>query len=143
MITPTGYSKDPNLIPEGIVVTLPVQFFDNRNAGIEAFKKMFVRYMAKEDALWHFRLTNLPTTNNIGWVYLIFDKKIQFQCNFVEYERNVSKKFKDAPDNTIRFFAKANWVIMTGPAIPPPSGSHWAENPKRGFQGFQYSLKLW
>lgn len=143
MITPTGYSKDPNIKAESIVVTLPVAFFENRGAGIQEFKKMFVRYMAREDALWNFRLTNLPTTNDIGWVYLIFDKRIQFQCNFVQYERGVCKTFKDSPDGKERHFHRANWVILTGPAIPPPPGSHWYENPKRGFQGFQYATKLW
>lgn len=137
MIIPGGYSKDPNIKPEAIVLTLPVQFFENRRAGIEQFKKMFVRYMAREDALWNFRLTNLPTIEDIAWVYLIFDKRLQFQCNFVQYERCVSKSFKDAPDGQVRHFPESNWVIMTGPVIAPPEPYEL-----RGFQGFRYSTKL-
>lgn len=136
MITPTGYSKDPSIKPEGIVLTLPVAFFEDRKAGIEQFKKMFVRYMERDDALWNFRLTNLPK-HEVGWVYLNFDKQIQFRTNFVQYERNVSKSFKDAPDGKIRDFPNANWVIMCGPAVAPPDRY---ELP--GFQGFRYCTKL-
>lgn len=137
MIVPGGYSKDPNIRPEAIVLTLPVAFFQDRGAGVQEFKKMFVRYMAREDALWNFRLTNLPTIDDIAWVYLIFDKHIQFQCNFVQYERNVSKEFKDSPDRKARYFPNANWVIMTGPAIAPPEPIE-----RKGFQGFRYAVKL-
>lgn len=136
MITPTGYSKDPSIKPEGIVLTLPVAFFEDRRTGIEDFKKMFVRYMERDDALWNFRLTNLPK-HEVAWVYLLFDKQIQFRLNFVQYERNVSKSFKDAPDGKMRDFPNANWVIMCGPAIAPP---FVYELP--GFQGFRYATKL-
>lgn len=136
MITPHGYSKDPSIKPEGIVLTLPVAFFEDRRTSIEDFKKMFVRLMAREDALWHFRLTNLPK-HEVAWVYLIFDRQIQFRLNFVQYERNVSKSFKDAPDGLLRDFPNANWVVMCGPAIAPPR--EWFQ---RGHQGAKYATKL-
>lgn len=137
MIIPGGYSKDPNIRPEGIVLTLPVQFFEERKAGIEPFKKAFERYMQREDALWNFCLTNLPTVDDIAWVYLIFDRHLQYQCNFVQYERNVSKSFTDAPDGRVRHFPGANWVIFTGPVVKPPE-----PYPLKGFQGFRYCTKL-
>lgn len=141
MITPTGYSKDPHLQADGIVLTLPVMFFEDRKTNVQDFKKMFPLHMAAEDSLWNFRLTNLPT-QDIAWVYLIFDKHIQFRCNFVQYERNASKRFADAEDGRIRSFPNANWVIMCGPAIPTPPGHHWYENECRGFQGFRYCTYL-
>lgn len=137
MITPHGYSKDPNLVPEAIVLTLPVQFFENRKACIPQFKKMFERYMAKEDSIWLFRLTNLPI-HEIAWCYLLFDKHIQYELNFVQFERNVAKSFKDSPDGKMRHFPPSNWVIMTGPARKPPKPF-----PLRGFQSARYSLRLW
>lgn len=136
MITPNGYSKDPFIRPEGIMLTLPVQFFEDRKTDIPSFIKMFERYMAREDSLWNFRLTNLPT-QDIAWVYLVFDKKVQYRLNFVQYERNVSKVFNDAPDRKVRRFPNANWVIMCGPPVKPPY-----EWPQKGFQGFRYTTKL-
>lgn len=136
IIGPGEYSKDPGIMPEGIAVTLPVQFFEERGAGIPEFTKMFERFMDREDSLWNFRLTNLPTLD-VAWVYMIWDKQVQFRLNFVQYERNVSKEFKDAPDGQVRKFPNANWIIMCGPAIRPPH-----EWPQKGFQGFRYTTKL-
>lgn len=136
MITPYGYSKDPGLVPEGIMLTLPVQFFQDRGTDVKTFTEMFERFMRRDDALWNFRLTNLPT-RDIAWVYLVWDKQVQFRLNFVQYERNTSKYFNDSPDGKIRSFPSANWVIMCGPAIRPPY-----EWPQKGFQGFRYTTKL-
>lgn len=136
MITPKGYSKDPNIIPEGIMLTLPTMFFADRGTTCEDFKKLFERYMQRDDAVWNFKLTNLPK-HDIAWVYLVFDKQVQYQCNFLQYERNKSKVFVDAPDGRERKFEKCNWVLFTGPAIKPPH-----EWPQKGFQGFRYTTKL-
>ncbi len=136
MITPQGYSKDPGIRPEGIMLTLPKRFFEDRGTDIPAFIEMFKRFMAKDESLWNFRLTNLPK-HEIDKVYLVFDKKVQFRLNFVQYERNVSKSFKDAPDGRTRDFPNANWVIMCGPAVAPPR-----EWPQKGFQGFRYTTYL-
>lgn len=137
MITPNGYSKDPGILPEAIVLTLPVQFFQKRNTTPAKFKKYFERYMARENRLWHFRLTNLPI-HDIAWVYLIFDKKLQYQLNFVQYERNTTKELKDSPGQKVaRTYTNSNWVVMCGPAIPCPF-----EREMRGFQGARYAIKL-
>lgn len=140
MITEAGYSKDPGIIPEGIALTLPVQFFQERGTTSDKFKKMFERYMSREDAVWNFRLTNLPTLeklSSIYLVYLIFDKHIQYQCNFLNVERNVSKSFYDSPDGIVRHYEASNWVLFTGPAIAPPYPRE-----QKGFQGFRYTTKL-
>jgi hypothetical protein len=136
MITATGYSKDRSIIPEGIMLTLPVQFFEDRKWDYKGFIKMFERYMAREDSLRNFRLTNLPL-HEVLWIYLVFDKHVQFRTNMVMYERNVSKSFNDGPDRKCRNFPNANWVILSGPAIRPPY-----ECPQKGFQGFRYTTKL-
>lgn len=136
MITAEGYSKDPNIIPEGIMLTLPVQFFEDRGWDYKGFIKMFQKFMADDYSIWNFRLTNLPK-QDIIWVYLLFDKQVQFRVNFVQYEKNVSKVFKDGPDRKVRDFPNANWVILAGPAVRP---TH--EWPQKGFQGFRYTTKL-
>lgn len=136
MITVNGYSKDPSIIPEGIMLTLPVMFFQDRGTDIESFKELFERYMQKEDSIWNFRLTNLPL-HNIAFIYLVFDKKVQYRANFVMYERNKSKQFYDSPDGKVRKFPPSNWILFTGPVIKPPY-----EMPQKGFQGFRYTTKL-
>lgn len=136
MITNKGYSKDPSIQPDGIVLTLPVAFFQDRRMNTDLFKKMFERYMRHEDAIWNFKLTNLPL-QDVAFVYLVFDGFLQYRANLVQYERNVAKKFKDAPDRRIRSFPTTNWVLFTGPVVKPPH-----EWPLKGFQGFRYCTKL-
>lgn len=136
IIGPGKYSKDVSIMPEGIMLTLPVMFFEDRGMNVEEFKKYFERFMKHEDALWNFKLSNLPL-HDIAWVYLVFDKHVQYRMNFVQYERNVTKTFKDGVDGKFRVFPNNNWVIFTGPPIKPPH-----EWPQKGFQGFRYTTKL-
>lgn len=130
MITQKGYSKDPSIIPDGIALTLPVQFFTDRGMTTEQFKKYFERFMRGESSYWNFKLTNLPL-HDVAYVFLIFDKHIQYRCNFMQYERN---KYKDGK---VRGFPNHNWVLFTGPVIKPPHP--W---PQRGHQGFRYTTTL-
>ena len=97
MITQTGYSKDPNIIPEGIVLTMPLAFFEDRQMTTDEFRIEFENALAEEDGEWNFVKKSLPT-KDVLFVYIVFDKKIQYRCNFVCYERGVSKSFQDAPD---------------------------------------------
>jgi hypothetical protein len=136
MITDRGYSKDPSLMPEGIMITMPVAFFEDRKMNIEQFTEVFERFMAMDDGLWNFKLTNLPK-HDVAYVYIVFDKKVQYRVNLVQYERNVSKQFKDSHDGKVRKFPSCNWVILCGPAVKPPH-----EWPQKGFQGFRYTTKL-
>lgn len=136
MITRNGYSKDPGIMPEGIALTLPVAFFQDRGMSYAQFEKMFLEYMQQDDAIWNFRLTNLPL-HDVLYVYLIFDGFLQYRGNLVQYERNVAKDFYDAPDGIVRSFPPCNWVLFTGPIVKCPD-----DRPMRGFQGFRYTTKL-
>lgn len=136
IIGPSKYSKDPMEKPEGIMLTLPKVFFEDRKWDYVGFNKMFEKFMSHEGAIWNFKLTNLPK-HDIGWVYLCYNGFVQFRVNFVQYERNVSKMFADGPKKAIRKFPNANWVILTGPAVKPPY-----EWPQKGFQGFRYTTYL-
>lgn len=136
MITARGYSKDASIIPEGIMLTLPKMFFRDRNMSYSSFEKMFERYMRREDAIWNFKLTNLPL-HDVAFVYLCFEGFVQYRCNLVMYERNKSKTFSDTPDKKVRHFPDCNWVLFTGPAVKP-----YEDIPQKGFQGFRYTTKL-
>lgn len=136
MITAHGYSKDPSIIPEGIMLTLPEMFFEDRGMNYQQFKKVFERHMAMEETWWNFKLTNLPLYE-VAYVFLVFDKHVQYRCNCMGYERNVSKALKDSHDGVIREFPNQNWVLFTAPVVKPPH-----EWPQKGFQGFRYTTKL-
>lgn len=122
--------------PEGIILTMPVAFFKDREMTTGEFRVEFENYMREEDAIWNFRLTNLPTMD-VAYVYIVFDGSIQYRANLVMYERNVAKQFHDAPDGKVRSFPASNWVLLTGPIIKPSETILM-----RGFQGFRYTHKL-
>lgn len=122
--------------PDAILLTLPKIFFEDRRMTPEKFKKVFERHMAHEGAYWNFKLTNLPR-HEVLYVYLVFDGKIQYRCNLIGYERNVTKTFRDSTDRLLRRFNNCNWVLFTGPVVKPTHDFH-----KKGFQGFRYTCKL-
>ena len=150
--------------PEAIILTMPVAFFKDRMGNpytwfcskkrntekffgmhkqselmdmyLNEFSEYFERFMRHEDATWHFKKKQLPT-QDVAWVYLVWNGKVQFRLNFVQYERNVSKSFSDAWDGKTREFPKQNWIILSGPAIPAPY-----DMPMKGFQGHRYTEKL-
>lgn len=136
MITSKGYSKDPTIPPDGIALTLPKQWFIEREMTPEQFKPYFERLMRNENTLWHFRSTNLPT-KDVAFVYFVFDGSIQFRLNLVMYERGTEKTFSDSPSKKVFHFPPSNWVICSGPAIKAPF-----EFPQKGFQGFRYTTTL-
>lgn len=124
--------------PIAIILTMPSVFFQDRNMGMQDFSKLFERYLQREDAIWNYRKTQLPT-QEVAYVYLVWDGKVQYRCNFVGYERHVAKSFDDAPDGKVRNFPATNWILLTGPAVKPPHPIAM-----KGFQGHRYLTKeLW
>lgn len=136
MIVKGGYSKDPSIVPDGIMLTLPKIFFEDRGMTTDQFKKYFERFMQQEGSYWNFKLKNLPK-HEVIYVYVVFDKHVQYRCMLVQYERNVSKTFKYSTDGKTWVFPNENWVIFTGPVVKPPH-----EWPQNGFQGFRYVSQL-
>lgn len=158
-IKPPGWQSEP---PDALILTMPVAFFLDRAGNpsayyvhtgndpipytynkklflseyMEKFNAYFERFMRQEDVTWNFKKKTLPT-QDVAWVYLVWDGKIQFRLNFVCYERNTSKEFSDDFDGRVRKFPNMNWIIMAGPAIRPPY-----EMPMKGFQGHRYTQKL-
>ena len=48
MITANGFTKDPNIIPEGIVITFGKEMLQN-NGGLKDVLQYFLNVMAEED----------------------------------------------------------------------------------------------
>src|SRR5882672_2624482 len=122
--------------PDAIILTMPVAFFLDRGMTQDQFTDLFERYMRREDALWNFRKKLLPL-EEVAWVYLVWNGKVQFRLNFVCCEKDVAKTFTDSWDGRAREFPKSNWIILSGPAVKPPY-----EIPMKGFQGHRYTYKL-
>lgn len=122
--------------PDGILLTLPVAFFQDRGMSYSEFMPLFKKQMSDPDNVWNYRLTNLPTMD-VQYVYLVFDGFVQYRGNLVMYQRGVTKRFNDSPDMKFRTFAEANWVIFTGPIVVAP-----IDIEMKGFQGFRYTKKL-
>lgn len=128
--------KNQSQPPEAIILTMPVAFFKEREMDQESFGKYFERFMRRPESLWNYKKKQLPT-EEVAWVYLVWNGKVQFRLNFVQYERNKSKTFNDTYDGKVRKFPKMNWIILSGPAIPAPY-----EIPMKGFQGHRYTQKI-
>jgi hypothetical protein len=119
--------------PEGILLTLPKIFFLDRKMHYRKFMDVFERHMSAEGSYWNFKLTNLPR-HDVLHVYLVFDGFIQYKCNLMCYQRNISKSFKDSADQRVRHFKNCNWILFTGPVVKVVNDS-----PTKGFQGFRYT----
>lgn len=136
IIGPSKYSKDPSIMPDGIALTLPKIFFEERGMTFLEFKEFFEETMNEENNYWNFRLKNLPTIE-VPYVYILFGGHFHYRCNFMQYERNKSKIFNDTPDGIVREFAPTNWVLFTGPVIKAPP-----DFVQKGFQGFRYTTQI-
>lgn len=132
MITKEGYSKDTQIMPEGIVVTFGREMI-NEQGGLLCFLRNFEETMADENAYWMHKCKNQPK-HDILYVYMIVCNRLYGRCHFGGYNT----------DPTIGFTADGNarmieWpkILLTGPLFKP--------NFKRalsGFRGFRYSTQL-
>jgi hypothetical protein len=122
--------------PDALILTMPVAWFKERNMTYADFCRKFEADMKDEDTYWNYRKTNLPT-QDVAFIYLVFDGFVQYRANFVSYERNVAKAFDDTPDGIVRQFPPSNWILFCGPAISAPF-----DIPMKGFQGHRYTKIL-
>jgi len=134
MITINGYSKDPNIIPDGIVVTFGREMM-NDQGGLLCFIRNFEQCMTDENSYWMHKLKNRPTMDNrVLYVYVIVCKRIYCRCFYGGYNT----------DSTIGYTADGKekiieWpkILLCGPIEKAPY-----KIVKKGFQGFRYCTKL-
>lgn len=121
---------------EAIILTMPVAFFNDRKMTYDEFRPVFEEALRDEDGIWNFLKSNLPT-QDVAFVYIVFDGKVQYRTNLVCYQRNIAMSFDDAPDGIVREFPPSNWILLSGPAMRAPY-----DIPMKGFQGHRYSKML-
>lgn len=131
MITVTGYSKDPNIVPEGIAVTFGKEMMDN-NGGYKAMLKLFLETMADEDNYWMHKMLRWPTTE-VTDVYIITLNRLWRRVKFGWFETDAAFRYSPEDPGTI------TWprMVIVGPFEKCPF-----KRTLKGFQGFRYTTKL-
>lgn len=118
---------------DAIVLTLGQDFLNNKYpGGRPAIIKALERTNDSDDNLWmQFCGSGVPA-RQVEFCYLVWDGKVQYRLNVLEYKSNQSGKFADG--GVVRSFKNRNMVVMQGPAIKAPY-----DIPMKGFQGFRYT----
>jgi hypothetical protein len=138
MITAEGYSKDPTIIPEGIVVTFGKDMMEEQG-GMKTFLSGFLDSMSRHDSggYWMHKCTNLPKVET-DHIYLIVAGRLWGRVYFGGFHRYNPDKPEigysaDGQEKIIDW----NYIILSGPFEKCPH-----KRALKGFQGFRYCTKL-
>lgn len=133
MITETGYSKDPMLMPEGIVVTFGRDMMDEQGGPIE-FLRNFEWVMSNEEDYWMHKMSNLPTFRDFTHVYIIVMNRLYGRCIFGGIDKGITTAYAANGESK-----RIDWnrIILAGPLEKAPF-----KRTLKGFQGFRYCTKL-
>lgn len=131
MITKNGYSKDPSLVPEGVVVTWGDDMVQ-RVGGRDDLLTRFKAVMAQEDGLFAQKVICAPKFK-IAHVYIIVDNMLYCRVNFVEYQEGPT--IMPNPGT----WEEISWkrLVLTGPITLCPF-----ERELKGFRNFRYATRL-
>jgi len=116
--------------PEGIIKTMPMKFFEDFG-GLERFDRAFMDYCNSSDrAFWYFNLSSKPKYE-VLYFYILFDGAVRYRANILDYLPE-----QEMPVAGGVMWAKC-WVRVCAPVIKATEPF-----PKKGFQGFRYTEKL-
>lgn len=131
MITVDGYSKDPNIQPDGIAITWSLDMI-NACGGLKEFIRLFCQTMEEEDGIWYQKCKNAPT-QDINYVYIIFAGRVRYRTHYGGHETG-NKIVYDANGPKSISWSR---IICAGPLVVAPRRIE-----RKGFQGFRYTTKL-
>jgi hypothetical protein len=134
MITENGYSKEPSIMPEGIVVTFGMEMI-NEQGGLRGFIKGFEKLMDNESNYWMHKLKNSPQ-HDILYVYVIIAGRLYYRTHFGGYYKNVDGCESTTADGR-HMRRKFPYIVLAPPIVKCPF-----KRSLKGFQGFRYSTKL-
>lgn len=136
MITATGYSKDPNIVPEGIAVTWGKDSIEEKG-GLLSFIRYFEVTMKGEESLWLQKCKNKPT-QDIIYVYIIVCNQVRYRLYYGGHESGPTNiSIGDGYSWSSRQVISWPRIILAGPFEKAPFKIH-----RKGFQGFRYTTKL-
>lgn len=134
MITIDGYSKDPNIVPEGIVVTHGREMIKEKG-GLYTFLHWFETIMSDDGDVWYHSCKNSPI-HDIIYVYFIVENRLKYKGFYGGHSSKPTKAFTTPGAKQRTDFIRPH-IIVGGPIEKCPY-----ERELRGFQGFRYSEKL-
>ncbi len=137
MITADGYSKDPGLIPEGIVVTWGKDMIEQKG-GLRSFIRYFNECMKYEGTYWLQKCKNKPAHDDLLYVYVIVANRLYCRCYYGGYEGGQTEIGSgDGRSWSSRSVISWPRIILAGPVEKAPF-----KRELKGFQGFRYCTKL-
>lgn len=138
MITANGYSKDPNIIPEGIVVTWGKDLIEEKG-GLLSFLRFFEQTLNEEGSFWMQKCKNRPTMDHrLLYVYVIVCGQIKYRCYYGGYRTGETDAWNgDGYSWSSKTVISWPRVILAGPFEKAPYKIYM-----KGFQGFRYCTKL-
>lgn len=136
MITPDGYSKDPGLVADGIVVTWSKDLIAEKG-GLLSFIRFFIKSMEDPECMWLQKSRNKPT-QDVLYVYIIVCNQLKYRLNFVGYETGETEVDNGDGVSWSRS-ERVGWsrIVMAGPIVHAPRKIKLS-----GFRGFRYCIKL-
>lgn len=132
MITATGYSKNPNIQPDGIVITFGREMMKD-NGGAKLFLRAFQETMANEEGLWMHKMSNRPTYDFVD-VYIICMNRLYGRVKAIGFETGERECHRANDTCDIIDWQR---LLLVGPFEPCPF-----KRELRGFQGFRKCTKL-
>ncbi len=133
MITRTGYSKNPSIMAEGIVITFGKEMIEAQG-GLKTFLQYFNHCMNNPESWWMHKMKNKPTIEVVD-VYIIIFNRLYGRVNFGWFENQ----------KTIGGTATGKDKVIEWPrmCIVGPVERCPFKRELKGFQGFRYCERLW
>ncbi len=137
MITPDGYSKDPGLMAEGIVITLSQKMIEEKcgpgKPGLLKFLRWFEACV--NHGTFFMKLASKPT-REFDHIYLIVANRLYARCYFGGFSAKPFKGFL-RPDAEAPEVTTWKGVFLGGPIEKCPF-----KRKLSGFRNFRYCTKL-
>lgn len=134
MITEDGFSKDPTIMPEGIVITFGKEMMAEQG-GVKNFLQRFLEQAGDENLYWMHKCSNLPTID-FDHVYISVLGRLWGRVYNGGIWRNpkgvIGWTADDKPVDV-----EWNSITLAGPFEKCPF-----KRKLKGFQGFRYCTKL-
>jgi len=115
--------------PDGIILTISQAMLKEK--GLRNWLRNFFDAMGKSEWTYWFRQGNKPKYE-VMYVYLCIGGYIRYRINCVGYHGPSTLRFDDGKE----MYAHA-WICTTGPLTRAPY-----RIPRKGFQGFRYTQKI-
>lgn len=132
MITANGYSKDPSIRPEAIVITFGKEMMEN-NGGAKAVLSHFLKTMESENTFWMHKMLLWPKAE-ITNVYIVTKNRLWGRVKFGWYEKQSTFAYlADGSDKEVEWPR----MVLIGPFERCPF-----KRKIKGFQGFRYCTEL-